>query len=142
MNRRALITGVTGQDGSYLAEFLLGRGYEVFGVVRRSSSVNSERVTHLADRITFVEADLLDQTSLINALRAEARQSEVYNLAAQLHLYLLSWDQPVLTAEFTALGVTSGCWKPYARLTGTCVSIISFQQQKCSVIHRCSRLQR
>jgi GDPmannose 4,6-dehydratase len=104
MSNRALITGLTGQDGSYLAEFLLGRGYEVFGVVRRSSSVNSERVAHLADKITFVQADLLDQTSLINALR-QARPREVYNLAAQSFVPT-SWDQPVLTAEFTALGVT------------------------------------
>lgn len=101
---RALITGVTGQDGSYLAEFLLGRGYEVFGIVRRSSSVNSERVAHLADRVTFIEADLLDQVSLINALR-QARPHEVYNLAAQSFVPT-SWAQPVLTAEFTALGVT------------------------------------
>ena len=97
MSNRALITGLTGQDGSYLAEFLLGRGYEVFGVVRRSSSVNSERVAHLADKITFVQADLLDQTSLINALR-QARPREVYNLAAQSFVPT-SWDQPVLTAE-------------------------------------------
>jgi GDPmannose 4,6-dehydratase len=101
---RALITGITGQDGSYLAEFLIGRGYEVFGVVRRSSSVNSERVAHLAEQLTFIQADLLDQTSLINALR-QARPREVYNLAAQSFVPT-SWDQPVLTGEFTALGVT------------------------------------
>lgn len=104
MKKRALITGITGQDGSYLAEFLLARGYEVFGVIRRSSSVNSERVSHLLDQISFLQADLLDQTSLINAL-AEARPSEVYNLAAQSFVPT-SWDQPVLTGEFTALGVT------------------------------------
>jgi GDPmannose 4,6-dehydratase len=104
MNKRALITGVTGQDGSYLAELLLARGYEVFGIVRRSSSVNSERVSHLSDQIKFLQADLLDQTSLINAL-SHARPSEVYNLAAQSFVPT-SWDQPVLTGEFTALGVT------------------------------------
>lgn len=101
---RALITGITGQDGSYLAEFLLGRGYEVFGIVRRSSSVNCERVSHIAEQITFIQADLLDQTSLINALR-RSRPREVYNLAAQSFVPT-SWDQPVLTGEFTALGVT------------------------------------
>jgi GDPmannose 4,6-dehydratase len=104
MKNRALITGITGQDGSYLAEFLLAKDYEVFGLVRRSSSVNSERVGHLADQITFLQADLLDQTSLINAL-SQARPNEVYNLAAQSFVPT-SWDQPVLTAEFTALGVT------------------------------------
>lgn len=104
MKKRVLITGVTGQDGSYLAEFLLAQGYEVYGMVRRSSSINSERVSHLVDQITFVQADLLDQTSLINAL-AQSRPSEVYNLAAQSFVPT-SWDQPVLTGEFTALGVT------------------------------------
>lgn len=104
MKKRALITGITGQDGSYLAEFLLAQGYEVFGVVRRSSSINSERVNHIADKITFLQADLLDQTSLIKAI-IQARPSEVYNLAAQSFVPT-SWDQPVLTGEFTALGVT------------------------------------
>jgi GDPmannose 4,6-dehydratase len=104
MKRRALITGLTGQDGSYLAEFLLARGYEVFGVVRRSSSENCERVAHLVDQVTFIQADLLDQTSLIGALR-RARPHEVYNLAAQSFVPT-SWEQPVLTGEFTALGVT------------------------------------
>src|SRR5690349_5276994 len=104
MEKRALITGITGQDGSYLAEFLLEKGYEVFGLVRRSSVVNCERITHLIDRIPFLQADLLDQTSLINAIR-RARPSEVYNLAAQSFVPT-SWEQPVLTAEFTALGAT------------------------------------
>jgi GDPmannose 4,6-dehydratase len=104
MKKRALITGITGQDGSYLAEFLLAQGYEVYGVVRRSSSINSERVSHLVEQVTFLQADLLDQTSLINAL-ARSRPSEVYNLAAQSFVPT-SWDQPVLTGEFTALGVT------------------------------------
>ena len=104
MKKRALITGITGQDGSYLAEFLLTQGYEVFGVMRRSSSVNSERIGHLLDQITFLQADLLDQTSLINAL-TRSRPAEVYNLAAQSFVPT-SWDQPVLTGEFTALGVT------------------------------------
>lgn len=104
MKSRALITGLTGQDGSYLAELLLARGYEVFGVVRRSSSENCERVAHLADQVTFIQADLLDQTSLISALR-RARPHEIYNLAAQSFVPT-SWEQPVLTGEFTALGVT------------------------------------
>ena len=102
--KRALITGITGQDGSYLAEFLLDRGYQVFGVVRRSSIANSERVDHLLDRISFIQADLLDQSSLMSALR-EARPQEVYNLAAQSFVPT-SWHQPVLTGEFTGLGVT------------------------------------
>jgi len=104
MKRRALITGITGQDGSYLAEFLLGKGYEVFGMVRRSSVSNCERIEHLLDRITFVQADLLDQSSIISAL-SQARPHEVYNLAAQSFVPT-SWQQPVLTGEFTALGVT------------------------------------
>jgi GDPmannose 4,6-dehydratase len=104
MKKRALITGITGQDGSYLAEFLLARGYQVFGVVRRSSIANSERVDHLSDRVSFIQADLLDQSSLMSALR-EARPQEVYNLAAQSFVPT-SWHQPVLTGEFTALGVT------------------------------------
>ena len=104
MVKRALITGITGQDGSYLAEFLLQQGYQVFGLIRRSSVSNSERVAHLLDKITFIQADLLDQTSLIDALR-EARPQELYNLAAQSFVPT-SWSQPVLTGEFTALGVT------------------------------------
>ena len=104
MAKRALITGITGQDGSYLAEFLLQHGYEVFGLVRRSSVANCERVAHLLDQITFIQADLLDQTSLIHAVR-QARPQEVYNLAAQSFVPT-SWSQPVLTGEFTALGVT------------------------------------
>jgi GDPmannose 4,6-dehydratase len=101
---RALITGVTGQDGSYLAELLLDKGYEVFGVVRRASTENVERIAHLVDRITLVQADLLDQGSLVSALE-EAGPTEVYNLAAQSFVPT-SWNQPVLTAEFTAVGVT------------------------------------
>ncbi len=104
MAKRALITGITGQDGSYLAEFLLRQGYEVYGVVRRSSVSTAERIQHLLDKITFIQADLLDQTSLIDALR-QARPHEVYNLAAQSFVPT-SWNQPVLTGEFTALGVT------------------------------------
>ena len=102
--RRALITGVTGQDGSYLAEFLLERGYEVFGVTRRSSAENVDRIHHLLGRITLLQGDLLDSTSLVRALE-DARPHEVYNLAAQSFVPT-SWNQPVLTAEFTALGVT------------------------------------
>jgi len=102
--KRALITGVTGQDGSYLAELLLGKGYEVWGVVRRSSSENFERIGHLRDRLHLAQADLLDQPSLTQAL-LESEPDEVYNLAAQSFVPT-SWTQPVLTAEFTAVGVT------------------------------------
>jgi GDPmannose 4,6-dehydratase len=102
--QRALITGITGQDGSYLAELLLEKGYEVFGMVRRSSTENFDRIAHLTDWITLVQADLLDQSSLVEALE-EARPSELYNLGAQSFVPT-SWKQPVLTAEFTAVGVT------------------------------------
>jgi GDPmannose 4,6-dehydratase len=101
---RALITGVTGQDGSYLAELLLSKGYEVVGMVRRSSTVNFERIAHIQDDIEFVPADLLDEVSLIEALRSH-RPEEVYNLAAQSFVQT-SFGQPVLTGETTALGVT------------------------------------
>src|SRR4026207_368267 len=101
---KALITGVTGQDGSYLAEHLLGKGYRVFGVVRRTSHHSYERIEHLLDRIEIVAADLLDQHSLTVVLQ-ETRPDEVYNLAAQSYVPT-SWTQPVLTGEFTALGVT------------------------------------
>jgi GDPmannose 4,6-dehydratase len=101
---KALITGVTGQDGSYLAELLLDKGYEVVGVVRRTSHHSYERIEHLLDRIEVVAADLLDQHSLTVVLQ-EARPDEVYNLAAQSYVPT-SWTQPVLTGEFTALGVT------------------------------------
>src|SRR5215207_10033099 len=104
MARRALITGITGQDGSYLAELLLDRGYEVIGMVRRSSTVNYERIAHIQDRITFVPGDLLDQISMIHILQ-EHRPSEVYNLAAQSFVQT-SFGQPVLTGEITGLGVT------------------------------------
>jgi GDPmannose 4,6-dehydratase len=102
--QRALITGITGQDGSYLAELLLDKGYEVFGMVRRSSTENFDRIAHVTDRLTLVQADLLDQSSLVEALE-EARPSELYNLGAQSFVPT-SWKQPVLTAEFTAVGVT------------------------------------
>ena len=102
--RRALITGVTGQDGSYLAELLLGEGYEVYGLVRRSSSARLDRIAHVQDRLKLVHGDLLDQSSLMRAL-AEARPHEVYNLAAQSFVPR-SFDEPVLTAEITGLGVT------------------------------------
>ncbi|WP_322820568.1 GDP-mannose 4,6-dehydratase [Chloroflexus sp.] len=102
--KRALITGITGQDGSYLAEFLLARGYEVIGMVRRSSTVNFERIRHIQDKITLVSGDLLDEVSLIHILR-EHRPHEVYNLAAQSFVQT-SWPQPVFTGETTALGVT------------------------------------
>ncbi len=101
---RALITGVTGQDGSYLAELLLAKGYEVVGMVRRTSHHSYERIEHLLDRIEIVAADLLDQHSLTVVLQ-DTRPDEVYNLAAQSYVPT-SWSQPVLTGEFTALGVT------------------------------------
>jgi len=104
MSKRALITGVTGQDGSYLAEFLLESGYEVCGMVRRSSTLNFERIAHIQDRLTLVAGDLLDEVSMINILR-DNRPNEVYNLAAQSFVQT-SWNQPVLTGETTALGVT------------------------------------
>ena len=101
--KTALITGITGQDGSYLAEHLLEEGYKVYGLVRQTSVRNLERITHLADRVEIVAGDLLDQNSLINAV-AESRPDEVYNLAAQSFVPA-SFTQPVLTGEFTALGV-------------------------------------
>jgi GDPmannose 4,6-dehydratase len=100
----ALITGITGQDGSYLAEFLLEKDYKVVGIVRRSSTTPYERISHLVDRIELVSADLLDQTSLTDVV-TDCRPDEIYNLAAQSFVQT-SWNQPVLTGEFTALGVT------------------------------------
>jgi GDPmannose 4,6-dehydratase len=102
--KQALITGITGQDGSYLAEVLLDKGYDVHGMVRRASTENFERIQHLTERISLVQADLLDQSSLVEALE-ESRPDEVYNLGAQSFVPT-SWRQPVLTAEFTAVGVT------------------------------------
>jgi GDPmannose 4,6-dehydratase len=102
--KRALITGITGQDGSYLAELLLNEGYEVIGLMRRSSTVNIERISHIQERLTLVSGDLMDEVSLISVLR-DFRPSEVYNLAAQSFVQA-SWAQPVLTGEATALGVT------------------------------------
>src|SRR3989449_2273631 len=102
--RTALVTGITGQDGSYLAELLLAKGYEVVGVVRRTSHDSYERIGHLLDRVHIVPADLLDQHSL-TAVVKDAAPHEVYNLAAQSFVPT-SWGQPVLTGEFTALGVT------------------------------------
>jgi GDPmannose 4,6-dehydratase len=103
MAKRALITGITGQDGSYLADFLLEKGYQVFGLVRRSSTLNFERISHIQERIHILSADLLDQNSLLTAM-AEAQPDEVYNLAAQSFVPT-SWTQPVLTGEATAIGV-------------------------------------
>ena len=102
--KRALITGITGQDASYLAEFLLAKGYKVYGTTRRSSTTNNERIKHIQDKITILQGDLLDQGSLSAAL-VESEPDEVYNLAAQSFVQT-SWNQPVLTGEFTALGVT------------------------------------
>src|SRR3954464_7496005 len=102
--KRALITGITGQDGSYLAELLLEKGYEVHGMVRRGSTERFERIEHIRDRLTLHQGDLLDQRSLVDALRA-ARPDEIYNLAA-MSFVAVSWIQPTLTAEFTGVGVT------------------------------------
>src|SRR5437764_13262067 len=104
MAKRAVITGITGQDGSYLAELLLSKGYEVVGTIRRSSAPNYWRIQHLLDRITIKPADLLDQLSIIR-LVDEVRPSELYNLAA-MSFVPASWDQPMLTGEFNAQGVT------------------------------------
>ncbi len=100
---KALITGITGQDGSYLAEFLLEKGYRVYGIVRRTSTFNDERIRHLLDHIELIDADLLDQLSLIHALR-QSQADEVYNLAA-MSFVATSFQQPVATGEYTALGV-------------------------------------
>ncbi|NDJ22506.1 NAD-dependent epimerase/dehydratase family protein [Nostoc sp. B(2019)] len=102
--RKALITGLTGQDGSYLAELLLTKGYQVFGLVRRSSTSNLERITHLSGEIQILSGDLLDQSSLMDVI-AESQPDEIYNLASQSYVPL-SWTQPALTAEYTALGVS------------------------------------
>ena len=103
VQKKALITGITGQDGSYLAEFLLNRGYEVFGLVRRTSILNFERIKHVQDNIKLISGDLLDQNSLMNAIK-ESNPEEIYNLASQSFVPA-SWSQPVFTGEATALGV-------------------------------------
>jgi GDPmannose 4,6-dehydratase len=105
MARTALITGITGQDGSYLAELLLEKGYDVHGMVRRASTEKSERIEHLRDRLTLHQGDLLDQRSLVDTLRAAGPPDEIYNLAA-MSFVAVSWVQPTLTAEFTGVGVT------------------------------------
>src|SRR6476620_12697773 len=104
MPRSALITGITGQDGSYLAELLLDRGYEVHGMVRRASTEKFDRIEHIRDRVTLHQGDLLDQRSLVDTLRA-CKPDEIYNLAAMSYV-AVSWVQPTLTAEFTGVGVT------------------------------------
>ncbi len=104
MSKRALITGITGQDGSYLAELLLEKGYEVFGLIRRASTENFSRIQHIQERISLIPGDLLDQTSLTSALQ-ESQPDEVYNLAAQSFVPT-SWGQPVFTGDVTGLGVT------------------------------------
>lgn len=104
MQKKALITGITGQDGSYLAELLLSKNYKVYGLTRRTSTINYERIAHIEDKIELIQGDLLDQSSLAAALM-ETEPDEVYNLAAQSFVKT-SWNQPVLTGEFTALGVT------------------------------------
>src|SRR4051794_3228536 len=117
MPKSALITGITGQDGSYLAELLLEKGYEVHGMVRRASTEKFDRIEHIRGRITLHQADLLDHRSLVDALRA-SKPDEVYNLAA-MSFVAVSWIQPTLTAEFTGVGVTrileavrEGCPEP------------------------------
>jgi len=102
--KRAIITGITGQDGSYLAEFLLEKGYEVYGLQRRSSTLNLDRILHFKERITLISGDLLDQSSLINVIK-DIQPDEIYNLGAQSFVPT-SWNQPLLTGEITALGVT------------------------------------
>lgn len=102
--KSALITGITGQDGSYLAEFLLSKGYKVYGLTRRTSTINFERIKHIEGQVTLLQGDLLDQSSLAQAVK-DSQPDEVYNLAAQSFVQT-SWNQPVLTGEFTAIGVT------------------------------------
>ncbi len=102
--KKALITGLTGQDGSYLAELLLAKGYQVFGLVRRSSSSNLDRISHLSGSVQILSGDLLDQCSLMDAI-TEAQPDEIYNLGSQSYVPI-SWTQPALTAEYTALGVS------------------------------------
>lgn len=104
MQKSALLTGITGQDGSYLAEFLLKKGYKVYGLTRRTSTINFERIKHIVDKVTLLQGDLLDQSSLAEAVKT-SEPDEVYNLAAQSFVQT-SWNQPVLTGEFTAIGVT------------------------------------
>lgn len=104
MTKKALITGLTGQDGSYLAELLLTKGYQVFGLVRRSSTSNLERIHHLSGNVQIVSGDLLDQSSLMDVV-SECQPDEIYNLASQSYVPI-SWTQPALTAEYTALGVS------------------------------------
>lgn len=104
MGKKALITGITGQDGSYLAELLLAKGYQVYGLVRRSSSSNFDRISHLSGNVKILSGDLLDQCSLMDAL-AQAEPDEIYNLASQSYVPI-SWTQPALTAEYTAIGVS------------------------------------
>jgi GDPmannose 4,6-dehydratase len=101
---KALITGITGQDGSYLADFLLEKGYEVYGMVRRSSTENFERIAHIKDKVTLIQGDLLDELSLIKMME-KVQPDEIYNLAA-MSFVPTSWDQPILTGEFTGIGVT------------------------------------
>src|SRR3989344_9675353 len=104
MKKRALSTGITGQDGSYLAEFLLKKNYRVFGLTRRTSTSNYDRIKNIIDNVTLIPGDLMDQHSLTFAIK-DSQPDEIYNLAAQSFVQT-SWNQPVLTGEFTALGVT------------------------------------
>src|SRR5215475_15424309 len=104
MSKRVIITGITGQDGSYLAELLLEKGYDVYGMIRRSSAPNTWRIEHILDRITLKPADLLDQLSILRLID-EVRPHEIYNLAA-MSFVPASWDQPMLTCEYNSQGVT------------------------------------
>ena len=136
MARRAIITGITGQDGSYLAELLLDKGYEVTGITRRLSAANHWRIEHLLDRIVLRPADLLDQLSLIRVVQ-DVRPHEIYNLAA-MSFVPASWDQPLLTGEFNAQGVTR---EPRQSATSTRVSA-SIRRRPVRCTAACARFPR
>ena len=136
MSKRAIITGITGQDGSYLAELLLGKGYEVFGVVRRLSAPNVWRIEHLLGKVTLLQADLLDQLSLVRAVDA-VRPHEFYSLAA-MSFVPASWDQPMLTGEFNSQG-SRAVSRPFARSTPASASTRP-RPVRCSA--RCGRCPR
>ena len=129
MVKSALITGISGQDGSYLSEFLLEKGYRVYGVIRRTSSPNLERIAHLVNDIELIPGDLLDQNSLSSALR-QSKPNEVYNLAAQSFV-ATSWNQPDLTGAIDSHLVWAECWRQCDRLIQGSVSI-RLRQVRCS----------
>ena len=136
MAKRAIVSGITGQDGSYLAELLLEKGYEVTGIVRRSSSPNMWRIEHLLDRITLRPADLLDQLSLVRVIQ-DVKPQEFYNLAA-MSFVPASWDQPLLTGEFNSQGVTR-CSRPCGRWTRRSASI---RRRRARCMGACARRRR